>query len=108
MIRDEVIAHLYNERRPEFERHTRCDSEFGPEILYSGKLIGSRCVTCRQVNNPKTENPGCLRVYDFEDGRALALGIEGFGEEYAIHCLLIHPDGRDEYANGYFLISPER
>lgn len=103
-IDEQVIAEVYNRRRAEFENEADIGSEFGPEVILSGRFVGTRIVPIRTCVDRSRESPEHARVYDFEDGRALVFGTEGRGGDCSIHCLLVHPDGRNQYAQGENLI----
>lgn len=73
---DRIIRQISGRDRPH-------EQVFGPELLVKNRIVGQRIVPANG------ENPDRLQVYDFQDGGALIFGVQGFGEDYAVHALWI-------------------
>lgn len=66
------------------------------------ELVGERIVNTKHIFRGRNRNPDFLNVLDFESGRALITGVEGWQDGTTHHQYLVEREGLVKYTYNLF------
>lgn len=96
VLSQKEVGRIYRESKRNEGGNPRRKSQFGLGDLIGEKIIGTRVVKIR------SSNPKGVDVVDFESGRTLITGVEGWDIGTTHHSYLIGQRGGVRYSDRLF------